>query len=145
MNHRDVNLFLSELVTGMEISFKIGYKELIETFEDTYNINTATVHTFLRILSKIPDTFIARKIGLKKTSNIRTAVEMGVNSIIWISKKAEEILRGKKLDDKLLEESGQTASSESSPIDDARGSADYRRKLVAVLTKRAVQEAIKRV
>jgi triphosphoribosyl-dephospho-CoA synthase len=82
-----------ELVTGLEISFKIGYKELIETFEETYDINTATVHTFLRILSKIPDTFIARKIGLKKTSNIRKAVDMGVNSIIWISKKAEEILK----------------------------------------------------
>jgi triphosphoribosyl-dephospho-CoA synthase len=81
-----------ELVTGLEISFKIGYEELVETFENTYDINTATVHTFLRILSKIPDTFIARKIGLKKTSNIRKAVEIGKNSIIWISKKAEEIL-----------------------------------------------------
>lgn len=58
------------------------------------------------------------------------------------SKKAEGILRGKKLNDKLLEESSQAASSDSKPIDDLRGSADYRRKLVTVLTKRAITQAV---
>ncbi len=57
------------------------------------------------------------------------------------AKKAEEILRGKKLDQRLLEKSGQAASGEASPIDDIRGSADYRRELVAVLTKRAITQA----
>ena len=57
------------------------------------------------------------------------------------AKRAEEILKGKKLDDKLLEESSQAASSESKPIDDTRGSADYRRKLVKVLVRRAVGQA----
>ncbi len=56
--------------------------------------------------------------------------------------KAEEILRGKKLDQRLLEKSGQAASGEASPIDDIRGSADYRRELLTVLTKRAVTRAI---
>ena len=82
----------SELVTSMEISFKIGYKELIETFKCTCNINTATVHTFLRILSRVPDTFIARKIGLKKTSDVREAVRIGVNETKWISSMAERAL-----------------------------------------------------
>jgi len=58
------------------------------------------------------------------------------------AKKAEETLKGKKLDDRLLEESGQAASGESKPIDDTRGSADYRRKLVTVLVKRAVRQAV---
>jgi carbon-monoxide dehydrogenase medium subunit len=58
------------------------------------------------------------------------------------AKKAEEILRGKKLDQGLLDKSGQAASAEASPIDDIRGSADYRRELLAVLTKRAVTQAI---
>ena len=58
------------------------------------------------------------------------------------AKKAEEILRGKKLDQGLLEKSGQAASGEASPIDDIRGSADYRRELLAVLTKRAITQAI---
>jgi carbon-monoxide dehydrogenase medium subunit len=58
------------------------------------------------------------------------------------AKKAEAILRGMKLNDKLLEQSGQAASDESKPIDDVRSSADYRRRLVAVLTKRTVTQAV---
>lgn len=61
------------------------------------------------------------------------------------AKKTEEILKGKKPDEKLLEESSQAASVESSPIDDTRSSADYRRKLVAVLVKRAVRQATEQI
>jgi carbon-monoxide dehydrogenase medium subunit len=61
------------------------------------------------------------------------------------AKKAEEILKGKKLDGKLLEESSQSASGESSPIDDTRSSADYRKRLVATLVKRAVRQAVEQV
>jgi triphosphoribosyl-dephospho-CoA synthase len=81
-----------ELVTGMKISFNIGYRELIETFNLTKNINVATVHTFLRILSKVPDTFIARKIGLRKVSNIKEAVKIGIKETKWISEIAKQIL-----------------------------------------------------
>jgi triphosphoribosyl-dephospho-CoA synthase len=81
-----------ELVTGMKISFNIGYKELIETFNLTKDINVATVHTFLRILSKVPDTFIARKIGLRKVSNIKEAVKIGIEETKWTSETAEKIL-----------------------------------------------------
>ena len=55
---------------------------------------------------------------------------------------AEEGLRGKKLDDRLLEESSQTASRESTPMDDIRGFADHRRKLVAALLKRVIRPAV---
>ncbi|MEM2083667.1 MAG: triphosphoribosyl-dephospho-CoA synthase [Nitrososphaerota archaeon] len=82
-----------ELVTGMKISFNIGYKELIETFNHTNDINIATVHTFLKILSKVPDTFIARRIGLRKVSNIKEAVKIGIEETIWISETAEKILK----------------------------------------------------
>jgi carbon-monoxide dehydrogenase medium subunit len=58
------------------------------------------------------------------------------------AKKAEAILRGKKMDQTLLEKCGQAASDEAKPIDDIRGSADYRRELVAVLVKRAMTQAI---
>jgi len=81
-----------ELVTGMEISFNVGFKEIIETFEFTKDINTAIVHTFLRILSKFPDTFIARKIGLKKENDIKKAVEVGIKETMWISKEAMRVL-----------------------------------------------------
>lgn len=58
------------------------------------------------------------------------------------AKKAEAILTGKKVNQTLLEKCGQAASDEAKPIDDIRGSADYRRELVAVLAKRAMTQAI---
>jgi triphosphoribosyl-dephospho-CoA synthase len=81
-----------ELVTGMEISFEVGFRELIETFESTRDINTATVHTFLRILSMFPDTFIARSVGVKIEDDIRKAVEVGIVETLWISMEAGRIL-----------------------------------------------------
>lgn len=61
------------------------------------------------------------------------------------AKKAEEILKGKRPDDTVLQESAQAAAFESRPIDDLRSSAEYRRKMVAVLVKRAVEQAIQQV
>jgi CO/xanthine dehydrogenase FAD-binding subunit len=61
------------------------------------------------------------------------------------AKKAEHLLQGQKLTDQILIDAGQTASDESSPIDDARSSADYRKKLVAVLVRRAVAQAFEAV
>jgi triphosphoribosyl-dephospho-CoA synthase len=81
-----------ELTTGLEISSNIGFKELIETFERTGDINMAVVHTFLRILSLFPDTFIARKVGLKKEGDIRRAVEAGIKETMWISETAKRVL-----------------------------------------------------
>jgi triphosphoribosyl-dephospho-CoA synthase len=34
------------------------------------DLNTAIIHTFLKVLSERPDTFIARKVGFEKASEI---------------------------------------------------------------------------
>jgi carbon-monoxide dehydrogenase medium subunit len=57
------------------------------------------------------------------------------------AKKAEHLLQGHALTDQILIQAGELASVESSPIDDARSSADYRKKLVVVLVRRAVAQA----
>ncbi|MFC1915397.1 FAD binding domain-containing protein [Chloroflexota bacterium] len=57
-------------------------------------------------------------------------------------KKAEVVIKGQKLNDALLSEAGLVAAGEASPIDDLRGSADYRRKMIQVLVKRAVMQAV---
>ena len=43
---------------------------------------------------------------------------------------AEGNLRGKTPDDSLIQESGRLAAEECNPVDDLRGSADYKRDLV---------------
>jgi carbon-monoxide dehydrogenase medium subunit len=54
---------------------------------------------------------------------------------------AEDLLRGQALTEGLLEQAGQAALSVASPISDQRASAEYRRAMVPVLTKRMVRQA----
>ncbi len=56
--------------------------------------------------------------------------------------KAETELIGSKITDALLEEIGVTAAGESRPRSSIRGSAEYRRDLIRVLTRRALNTAI---
>jgi carbon-monoxide dehydrogenase medium subunit len=58
--------------------------------------------------------------------------------------QAEASLVGKKLDDDAIQQAAQLAASESQPMDDIRGSADYKRDLVRVLTTRALNTALDR-
>jgi carbon-monoxide dehydrogenase medium subunit len=45
----------------------------------------------------------------------------------------------------VLEEAGRLAAGDASPISDTRGSADYRRSLVAVLTARALGDCCRQL
>ena len=56
------------------------------------------------------------------------------------AKKAERFLTGQKFSDGLVNSAAQIVSEESRPIDDHRASAEYRREMVRVLTKRALNE-----
>jgi len=62
----------SEWVKGFSITFDIGYPYLKQQLEQTRDINTATVHTFLKVLSQVPDTLIARKAGKAKAHWVST-------------------------------------------------------------------------
>ncbi|MBP1739006.1 MAG: carbon monoxide dehydrogenase [Deltaproteobacteria bacterium] len=58
------------------------------------------------------------------------------------STKAEERLRGETISEKMILEAAKIAAQESDPIDDHRASAMYRRMMVEVLVKRAIQQAL---
>ena len=55
--------------------------------------------------------------------------------------QAEGLLRNQPISDTLIEAAAQAARDESRPIGDVRGSANYRRAMVAVLTRRAIEHA----
>jgi carbon-monoxide dehydrogenase medium subunit len=59
------------------------------------------------------------------------------------AKKAEVILQGQDFDDKLVEKAASAAAGEAKPIDDHRASTEYRRDMVKVLVKRAIEQAIR--
>lgn len=68
----------AEWVNDFHVSFDIGYPHFKSEIKSAGDINIATVHTFLRILSEVPDTLIARKAGKAKAE--------------WASEEAEKIL-----------------------------------------------------
>ncbi|MBN2333378.1 MAG: xanthine dehydrogenase family protein subunit M [Deltaproteobacteria bacterium] len=55
--------------------------------------------------------------------------------------KTAAFLQGKALHSETIEEAGELAAGEASPISDVRASKEYRKLMVAVLTKRALSEA----
>ncbi|MCY3767616.1 MAG: xanthine dehydrogenase family protein subunit M [Gemmatimonadetes bacterium] len=57
------------------------------------------------------------------------------------AKAAERMLKGQRLTGALIERAAKTAAEEARPISDVRGSADFRREMVRVLTGRMVNAA----
>ena len=53
----------SEWVKGFPVTFDIGLPFLVRELHLTGDINTAIVDTYLKILSQVPDTLVARKLG----------------------------------------------------------------------------------
>jgi len=57
---------------------------------------------------------------------------------------SEQVLLGEKPTDALFLRAGEAAAGDSKPIDDFRGSAEYRRAMVEVLTRRALNMALRK-
>ncbi|HET9917836.1 MAG TPA: xanthine dehydrogenase family protein subunit M [Candidatus Binatia bacterium] len=57
------------------------------------------------------------------------------------AKRAEAVLEGQVLSETLAAKAGQIAAEEAKPISDVRSSADYRRAMVGIMTKRALLNA----
>jgi carbon-monoxide dehydrogenase medium subunit len=60
------------------------------------------------------------------------------------AKEAEAELRGKRIDEETIQRAAEAAREEAEPQSDMRGSADYKRTLVAALVKRALGIAVRR-
>ncbi len=70
-----------EFVTALEISLGKGYPYFKQTYKSTNDLNTATVNTFLFLLSSKPDTLIQRKLGSEAAMRVsykaKKILEMG--------------------------------------------------------------------
>mgnify|MGYP001168035182 CR=1 FL=1 len=64
-----------------------------------------------------------------------------VGPTVFRAKDAEKKITGTLLSEELIEEAAQIAVKQSTPIDDLRASADYRRHSVHVLTRRLITQA----
>ncbi len=104
---------------------------------------------YLKVERKVGD-FAAAAVAAQVTldaNNIVQRAGIGLTNVGQTPIKAvraEKALIGKAADEKIIEEAARIASTEAEPSDDLRGSADYKRNLVRVLTARALRLAVSR-
>ncbi len=80
----------------------------------------------------------------KRISDLRIALG-GVAPVPFRAKKAESLLGNKTVvSQEFIKEVADTAAGEADPITDADASADYRRKMVRVFVRRAIQQAMEK-
>jgi carbon-monoxide dehydrogenase medium subunit len=103
---------------------------------------------YLKMERKVGDYAVAAvAVQLTLDGDRVEAVRIGltnVNATPMRATDAEGELSGKKLDDAVLEAAGKAAAAQCDPSADLRGSVEYKRDLVRVLTKRAIRRAAER-
>ncbi len=88
---------------------------------------------------------VATVVTLDLNNNTFKDVSLALGAVAPIpirAKRAEILLKGQKISNSLIEEAAKLAQDCSSPIDDVRGSAEYRREMVGVRTRDAIGEAV---
>jgi triphosphoribosyl-dephospho-CoA synthase len=71
----------SEWVSNYPVTFEMAYPSLAKKLGNGTDVNEGIIHTFLEVLANVPDTFIARKVGLERSrkvsANARKVLDLG--------------------------------------------------------------------
>ena len=140
---------LSKLFTSyFETSLKAG--ELV-TEVLLPKLPSKTASSLLKLDTNANDLAILNvgtRITLDKKSRCvesRIVVGGGVGPVPIRSPSAENKLQGKVLDEGVLTDAAEATLQDVDPISDFRGSAEYRRAMCKVMTKRALKKALRRL
>lgn len=127
---RDGELLTAVFVPALPARAGSAFQRCVRTAMDIALVNCAA---FVRLDGDDSDTVAEARIALGAVGPrpLRTA-------------SAESCLAGARLDERVVEEAGECAAFDAQPIDDVRASADYRREMVRVLTRRAIWKAFRR-
>jgi carbon-monoxide dehydrogenase medium subunit len=111
---------------------------------------TGTADAYLRFIPRSEMDIAVAGAGISVTldeNGTCTAARVAIGAVAptaLLVTAAADALMGTPLDDEALAAAGAACTAASSPISDKRGTADYRRKVVAVLCKRAAAIAAER-
>jgi triphosphoribosyl-dephospho-CoA synthase len=96
----DHDMICSEWTSNFTLIFDFAYPSLKTKLQSIRDVNSAVIQTFLEVLSEYPDTFIARKAGIKRAREISSIAKEvlragGMETIKGRKKLAEfdELLR----------------------------------------------------
>ena len=103
---------------------------------------------YLKVERKVGD-FAAAAVAVQITLDGNTCKKVGigltkVGMTPIRASRSEKALQGKPADEKTIQEAARLAAEEAEPTEDLRGSVDYKRSLIKVLTARALRQAIAR-
>ncbi len=110
---------------------------------------SASGGAYLKIERKVGDyaaAAVACQLNIDSSGSIEN-IGLGltnVGSTPIRASSAEELLKGKKPDENMLAEAGRLAAADSEPMEDLRGSAEYKIALVNELTQRAIKLSLQR-
>jgi carbon-monoxide dehydrogenase medium subunit len=139
---------VSDVVTGPG-SISLGVGEFIIEFilqQSTPRTSDAYERFIPRTEMDIAVVDAAARVSLDERGNcqeVRLAIGAAAPTVIRVP-AAERILQGKKINDELLAGVMKEASKACNPINDKRGTIEYRRQVAGVLAKRVVLMAEKR-
>jgi CO/xanthine dehydrogenase FAD-binding subunit len=123
-----------EMVTGIEIP-------ALPPNSGAYFTKYAQIHGDYALASAA----VLITLDSKKEKCVNARIGLGgVGTTPIRAKKAEEILKGKKITDAVLAEAAKVASEETSPISGIEASAEYKKELAGTLVKRVGKEALAR-
>jgi len=126
---RKTSVEIGDIVTQINLPAPSGYA-VYERF-DLRQGNSLAVAAVAANITMDSGTITDAKVALGAVAPTPEIVQ-GVN----------DVLVGTTLSDELLDEVAALAIATSNPITDLRGSAEYRKELVGILTKRAIKRAI---
>ena len=81
------------------------------------------------------------------TNNTCEDVKIALGSVaptVIRARKVEEVLKGKKLEEKVIRKAAEAAAEEAKPITDIRSTAEYRKEATKVLVRRAIDKALEK-
>ncbi len=115
------------LVPGPPAGTGSAFLKLVRTAADIAKINVAVM--------------------VQVTDNTCKEAKIALGSVaptpIW-ARRAEELLKGQRLDQKVIEAAAEAAAEETKPITDLRSTAEYRKQTAKVLVRRAIAKALER-
>jgi len=135
---------LEEFYTGFFENAMSNEELMVEVQVPPVRPRTATAYTKFNLIGNDQGIVgVASTVTVDQSGACQEArIVLGNAGVIPIrAKNAEQVLRGKKLGDKLLEEAGEAAAGEADPVSDIHASEEYRRHLIKVLTRRMAGRA----
>jgi xanthine dehydrogenase iron-sulfur cluster and FAD-binding subunit A len=122
-----------------EILVRLSFRALTEQHEGTFiklGLRRAQAITVLSVA-----TIVQRSEARADAPLVRAKISLGaVAPTVVRAKAAEEFLAGKPLTDATITEAARLALEAASPIDDIRGSAEYRQAMVETLVARSLRQ-----